>query len=331
MTTQADQQREAAEQARQEQIAIQAAFLAQFVATWELLDWSRIDATTLVWMRAAMSAVRAWRQRSAESAIRHYAIYRHLSVPRSATRAPSIHFTGGQAAVPDLSRLRKAANAPGRPLGSETARFTKAIDRAAAAGGRDNSHDGGLGLGSINLKHRDDDHVEINWDEFDRIVEHALLVTGPGELKRQSRLGRTEQQARDRALVVVSGSASRQVLNGGRAAVLTSISADDEALGYARLTDGDPCAFCSLLAARGPVYKSEASAGFQPHDACACIPIPVFSKRDPRLGRSREFQRLYEREVQGQYSGAAARNAYRRAYEAQRKAAAQPAEVPSIA
>ena len=54
--------------------------------------------------------------------------------------------------------------------------------------------------------------------------------------------------------------------------------------GYARVTAGDPCAFCVLLASQGFVYKSERSAtravnkhGDKYHPDCQCVAVP-FSK-----------------------------------------------------
>jgi hypothetical protein len=104
----------------------------------------------------------------------------------------------------------------------------------------------------------------------------------------------------DRALVRTSGSASRQVLLGDRVTTLTAVDADTQAVGWARISDGDPCAFCWMLVSRGPVYKSEATANFQAHDHCGCKPVPVFSKTAPWPGRAREYRRIYNQVAQGQ-------------------------------
>lgn len=241
---------------------IRAGFLKEFTSTWSLLDWNRIDETAPAWVQVSMSQVRPWRQTSADAALRNYADQRVLSAPDPLKPAPTVHFVAGS------------------------------TDPAPA---RDDRRRSPL----LNLE-RNRDRSTIDWTDFDRAARHSLLVTGPGELKRQAKMGRTEQQAKDRALVVVSGSISRQVLNGGRAATLTSVATDQQAIGWARLTDSDPCAFCLVLASRGPVYKSESSAGFQAHDACACIPVAVFSKSEPWPGRAREYRRLYDQVAKGQ-------------------------------
>lgn len=76
MTTQTDY----AEQ-RAAQVAIKTGFLAQFVQTWDLLDFNRIDATAFEWVRAALSVIRPWRQRSADRAAADYLKSRQLTLP----------------------------------------------------------------------------------------------------------------------------------------------------------------------------------------------------------------------------------------------------------
>jgi hypothetical protein len=62
-----------------------------------------------------------------------------------------------------------------------------------------------------------------------------------------------------------------------------TIGTDGQALGYAHLTDVGSCAFCAMLASRGPVYKTAATAGgprgrgVRYHDYFACLALPVFS------------------------------------------------------
>jgi hypothetical protein len=60
------------------------------------------------------------------------------------------------------------------------------------------------------------------------------------------------------------------VLTGGRMTLIGMAQRDPQALGWGRVTAGDPCAFCRMLAGRGPAYKTEKAAGFEAHGACAC-------------------------------------------------------------
>ena len=115
------------------------------------------------------------------------------------------------------------------------------------------------------------------------------------------------------AFVRVSGEVSRMVLNGDRDTIVESVAADEQALGYRRISDGDPCPFCAMLVARGGVY-TETSAGFQAHSHCGCGSRPVYSTDDPHSGRARELQQLWNESTRGR-SGDDAIRAFRQAYE----------------
>lgn len=106
----------------------------------------------------------------------------------------------------------------------------------------------------------------------------SLRATGLAGTMRALRVGFSVQAASRAGLVQALGSAGRLVLNGGRDAVLTSAGADGRAAGWRRVTSGDACKFCSMLASRGPAYKGERSAEFLAHDHCACSAEPVFDR-----------------------------------------------------
>lgn len=82
--------------------------------------------------------------------------------------------------------------------------------------------------------------------------------------------------AKQQGLVRVIGTMAKLVLAGGRRTITGGVSADRKALGWTRVTSGDPCTFCRMLASRGAVYKSERSAEFDAHDHDACVPEPLF-------------------------------------------------------
>ena len=97
--------------------------------------------------------------------------------------------------------------------------------------------------------------------------------------------GMSIEAAKQEGLVRVAGALTKQVLAGGRMTIITGIERDTRALGWVRATSGDPCTFCRMLASRGPVYRSENSAGFEPHDHCACMPEVVYrGKQDTSVG-----------------------------------------------
>lgn len=156
-------------------------------------------------------------------------------------------------------------------------------------------------------------------------IRTSLLVTGPIGYKSRIAKGFTPTQARRVAFTAVAGAASRHVLNGGRRQLVTAANADEMAVGFARVTDGDPCSWCALLASRGPTYKSRATAsattvrsdrgpGERYHDNCGCTVEPAFSKTAPWPARAREFEKLYEESTADVY-GKEKLRAFRRAYE----------------
>lgn len=86
MPTQAEYQA-AYEDQRAAQIAVKGAFLAQFVPTYELLDFEDIDGSKAAWTEAALASIRQWRQRSADVAVRGYRSAKRLFLPGRATIA----------------------------------------------------------------------------------------------------------------------------------------------------------------------------------------------------------------------------------------------------
>jgi hypothetical protein len=102
--------------------------------------------------------------------------------------------------------------------------------------------------------------------------------------------GVSVEMLRQNAYVRVSGAISRHILNAGRDTILESVNADPHAIGWARVTDGDPCYFCLTLASRGAVYKNEETATFQAHDHCGCTAMPVFDGTEiPSLDKWRSI------------------------------------------
>ena len=158
-------------------------------------------------------------------------------------------------------------------------------------------------------------------------VTAGLIVTGRDAVAGALDAGRPADEARETALVRTSGSITRQVLNGGRETVLRSVVEDKEALGWGRVTDGDPCAFCAMLAGRGPVYEED-TVDFEAHDECGCGAEPVYFRDAPWPGRAREFHDMYDEALmQARQDGTMATgtsnnllNTFRRHYDRQRAA-----------
>ena len=149
-------------------------------------------------------------------------------------------------------------------------------------------------------------------------LDTSLRVTGPVAVKQASAAGLAMEQAASMALSSTLGAVGRHVLDGGRDTIMNALRADTDALGVARVTDGDPCAFCAMLAGRGGVYSKE-GADFRPHDRCGCQPEPMF-ERGAIPESSRPYADLWEETSRGK-SGSAARRAFADAHNAKRPGA----------
>ncbi|MDX3549499.1 hypothetical protein PV724_44295 [Streptomyces europaeiscabiei] len=163
-------------------------------------------------------------------------------------------------------------------------------------------------------------------------LEGSLDVTGPVEFKKAIAAGKSPQQAMDAAAVRMVGTTQYLALEGGRQVMQRSIAADDRATGWSRVTDADPCAWCAMLASRGPVYKSARTAGrdqnarfegdgeFKYHDHCACQAWPAFTHDEPFIGIAEKLYDDWLRETRGR-GGKHAVNAFRRWWESEGRAA----------
>lgn len=145
------------------------------------------------------------------------------------------------------------------------------------------------------------------------LVEVTAQVTGARAYGRSLTSGMTVEQARRNAGVQLSGAASRIVLDAGRQTILDAVDEDREAIGWIRITDAKPCAFCAMLASRGPVYQED-TASFQAHPHCACIAAPVFSRHEAWLGHSEDLYQQWKKVTAGE-SGKDALRAWRRHWE----------------
>lgn len=106
-------------------------------------------------------------------------------------------------------------------------------------------------------------------------VQSSLWATGFAGTRRARRLGFSMQAALENGLVLASGAASRLALEGGRQTVIQTTQTDGLVSGWIRVPSGRACAFCAMLASRGPAYK-ESTVAFQAHDHCSCVPEPYY-------------------------------------------------------
>lgn len=148
-----------------------------------------------------------------------------------------------------------------------------------------------------------------------RALETSLRVTGEVALKK--RIGALplgpeipkitqkvliEQAIKDTA-TDISGAATRHVMNGGRDEIQQAMTEDPVALGYIRVTSGDPCYFCAMLASRGPVYTDDSFDDSDPrfvgegqhkvHDHDQCSVEPVYSRGAQWPGKARAAEEAW--------------------------------------
>lgn len=142
----------------------------------------------------------------------------------------------------------------------------------------------------------------------------ALGYAGPGVLTR------SDSRA---ALTTTLGTADRLVQDAARATTDRTMRRDKAALGYYRMTRPRCCYFCAMLSSRGVVYKEGSFARSDPrftgtgtikvHNACSCLPVPVFSRGDELPGTVTRFRAMWDEHAVG--SGDDAVRSFRRAYE----------------
>lgn len=68
-------------------------------------------------------------------------------------------------------------------------------------------------------------------------------------------------QSDSTVLSLLGGGVQKMVAGAGRDTVEANISRETVRVGYARIPQSGCCAFCGMVASRGPVYRSSASAG----------------------------------------------------------------------
>lgn len=116
-----------------------------------------------------------------------------------------------------------------------------------------------------------------------------LYAAGAHVAKQDVKKGRTEQRTKQRAANSVASTAMKHVSDGARAPVRREVERGNHgAGGYFRVVDADPCPFCAMLAARGPVYSANSFAesnglfagdgSFKVHTGCGCSVEPIYGR-----------------------------------------------------
>lgn len=68
----------------------------------------------------------------------------------------------------------------------------------------------------------------------------------------------------------------KEIARGFRDSILGNTRIDEDAVGWSRVARPGACKFCSMLADKGAVYRSESTAIFAGHKNCNCAAQPKF-------------------------------------------------------
>lgn len=149
-----------------------------------------------------------------------------------------------------------------------------------------------------------------------RRAEAALYFSGPVKIKQGIAAGKTPAVAATSAFNLMARTAQMLALDGGRDTIRAGIRRDRRVIGYQRVTDGNPCYFCAMLASRGPVYRKDSFGNAKVHIGCGCSLEPVYSRDTQWVGQAREYADIYANVTPGANQTVVA--AFRQAYDAQR-------------
>lgn len=137
---------------------------------------------------------------------------------------------------------------------------------------------------------------------FDVVEATTILeVAGPVQFLGRVRDGDDVPMALAGAYSQLTMQQRRLTLMGGRNTIAGTADRDRRAVGWRRVTDGDPCAFCAMLATRGVIgqgtlYSSGATAGDEAyggseyHKKCGCTAEIVYGEWIPNALEERFIQ-----------------------------------------
>lgn len=163
--------------------------------------------------------------------------------------------------------------------------------------------------------------VVDNYSLEDALQE--MWTAARASMKKVSAKGYNTQDGLEAGRNAVSGKATKLVADGGRKVIKDDIDRGNGPVGYARVVDADPCAFCAMLASRGVSYTGYLADGeglyrtdsfaasnsrfvgkgdFKVHDGCQCTMEPVYKVGGKiRLpGRGDELARNWARVAAGE-------------------------------
>jgi len=145
-------------------------------------------------------------------------------------------------------------------------------------------------------------------------VAGLLRGAGLSGVVNARRRGSSRPAAVRNGFVKVSGTATSVALDGGRDVITEATAADRAATGkWQRVASGGACAFCAMLASRGPVFEAR-SARFETHPGCSCTAEAEFegSALPATSQQFRDEWKQAQREIDVSGTDNDALNAFRR-------------------
>jgi hypothetical protein len=340
-------------QAAQARLGIAAAFLS--LAEWQAVAATSATATATLWLESSLRAITAVSKLSLALAVAYYRLARALETG-STLGVPEGSSTDSILTLGDLRKDFRdlaidVAALPEPRSRSEDPDIRWFEENLRRHGDQEASLNRSIQLGDAEVDpliqnlldvEGSDDSKTITVDEFEWPEEPTLdkIDDAYRDLLREQAIDKVADKVKDLrkdteltpaqlldqledahsvAGSIGSGTTEAAGLKAGRDAISGAIREDKKIIAVARGTSGDPCAFCAMLASRGFVYKSEATAKVggdiaeieKVHVHCKCFPIVRFIRESELPELNRYFQAKWKEETAG-YSGTDALNAFRR-------------------
>lgn len=345
-------------QAAQARLGFAAAFLS--LSEWQAVAPLQPAETAASWLAFSLRAIAAVRKLSRRLAVEHYQLVRALETGRTLGVPEGFPATLGSTTLGDLrSNYRKTAldiaSLPSPRSRSDDPDIRWFEEHLASI--PPDALPGAIHLDDIEVDPLIQDFLDaegsgdattisidkytwpkdLSREEVDSAYRDLLRQQAVDAGAKVNDLRKSPDLSPDEALTAIetthastgsvsSGTVDSAGMAAGRDAILGAIRNDRLVLAVARGTGPDPCAFCAMLASRGFVYKSEATAGVGDSEAivkyhihCHCYPIFRYVKESELPALNAYFQEKWY-EVTYPYNGHAAVKAWRRWIYAQRKA-----------
>ncbi|QSM01065.1 MuF-like minor capsid protein [Mycobacterium phage Nanosmite] len=221
-------------QHREDQESIAAWLTSMIIPLWDLMDFEDLDGSTVVWTESVLPHVNTAYLQSQRVAAVWAEDVAYASQALDVPLPMEIPDVQRPESVPDLRFDGRFV-----PKSFEDRVFREALEV--------------LPDNVIDLQ--DVDEV-ATFDPFPQSdVATSLIVNGNYKVKQQ--MPGLEDELMRSGLSNSTGAAMRQAMNGGRNVTGKVVKFDRRVVGYARVTDGNPCWYCALLASRGAVFAKD--------------------------------------------------------------------------